>query len=67
MKSTFLKKWLPIVGISFLIPIIISLILGTPITQALVASGLTVLLVVTGLMFRSYGRERERNSGFENP
>jgi Sec-independent protein secretion pathway component TatC len=67
MKSTFLKKWLPIVGISFLIPIIISLILGTAITQALVASGLTVLLVVTGLVFRSYGRERERKSGFENP
>ena len=67
MKFTFLKKWLPIGAIAFLIPILISLILGTPIKQALVASGLTVLLVVTGLMFRSYGRERERKSGFENP
>ena len=60
-----LKKWLPIAAISAFIPIIISLILGTPIMQALVAAGMTVLLVVSGLMFRSYGRER--NQGFENP
>ena len=59
-----LKKWLPIAAISAFIPIIISLILGTPIIQALVAAGMTVLLVVSGLMFRSYGRER--NQGFEN-
>ncbi|HVD07188.1 MAG TPA: hypothetical protein VNB67_01995 [Nitrososphaeraceae archaeon] len=65
LNLTFLKKWLPIAAISALIPIIISLILGTPILQALVASGLTVLLVVSGLLFRSYGRERK--PGFENP
>jgi hypothetical protein len=60
-----LKKWLPIAAIAALIPLILSLILGTPIIQALVAAGITVLLVVSGLMFRSYGRER--NQGFENP
>ncbi|HEX2306540.1 MAG TPA: hypothetical protein VHH33_09660 [Nitrososphaeraceae archaeon] len=65
MNLTFLKKWLPIAAISALIPIIISLIMGIHIIQALVASGLTVLLVVSGLIFRSHGRER--NPGFENP
>jgi len=30
-----------------------------------VAAGMTVLLVISGLMFRSYGRER--NQGSENP
>ncbi|HEY6949057.1 MAG TPA: hypothetical protein VI146_00475 [Nitrososphaeraceae archaeon] len=65
MKLASLKKWIPIAAISAFIPIIISLILGTPIIQALVAAGMTVLLVVSGLMFRSYGRER--NQGFENP
>lgn len=65
LKLASLKKWLPIAAISAFIPIIISLILGTPIIQALVAAGMTVLLVVSGLMFRSYGRER--NQGFENP
>ena len=65
LKLSSLKKWLPIAAISAFIPIIISLILGTPIIQALVAAGMTVLLVVSGLMFRSYGRER--NQGFENP
>ncbi|HEY9398308.1 MAG TPA: hypothetical protein VIP29_00265 [Nitrososphaeraceae archaeon] len=65
MDLTFLKKWLPIAAISALIPIIISLILGIHIIQALVASGLTVLLVVSGLIFRSHGREK--NPGFENP
>ena len=64
LKLASLKKWLPIAAISAFIPIIISLILGTPIIQALVAAGMTVLLVVSGLMFRSYGRER--NQGFEN-
>ncbi|HKX21205.1 MAG TPA: hypothetical protein VJM74_05995 [Nitrososphaeraceae archaeon] len=64
MKLASLKKWLPIAAISAFIPIIISLILGTPIIQALVVAGMTVLLVVSGLMFRSYGRER--NQGFEN-
>lgn len=65
LKLASLKKWLPIAAISAFIPIIISLILGTPIIQALVVAGMTVLLVVSGLMFRSYGRER--NQGFENP
>jgi len=65
LKLASFKKWLPIAAISAFIPIIISLILGTPIIQALVAAGMTVLLVVSGLMFRSYGRER--NQGFENP
>lgn len=65
LKLSSLKKWIPIAVISASIPIIISLILGTPIIQALVAAGMTVLLVVSGLMFRSYGRER--NQGFENP
>ena len=60
-----LKKWLPIAAISALIPILISLILGTPIIQGLVAAGMTVLLVISGLLFRSYGRERNRGS--ENP
>ena len=60
-----LKKWLPIAAISALIPIILSLILRTPLIQALVAAGITVLLVVSGLMFRSHGRDR--NQGFENP
>ena len=64
LKLPSLKKWLPIAAISAFIPIIISLILGTPIIQALVVAGMTVLLVVSGLMFRSYGRER--NQGFEN-
>ncbi|HEY7226582.1 MAG TPA: hypothetical protein VH481_00455 [Nitrososphaeraceae archaeon] len=65
MNLASLKKWLPIAAIAALIPLIFSLILGTPIIQALVAAGITVLLVVSGLMFRSYGRER--NQGFENP
>jgi hypothetical protein len=65
LNLTFLKKWLPIAAIAAMIPLIISLILGTHIIQALVASGLTVMLVVSGLIFRSHGREK--NPGYENP
>jgi hypothetical protein len=60
-----LKKWLPIAAISAVIPIIISLILGISIIQALVASGLTVILVISGFIFRSQGRDRK--PGYENP
>jgi len=60
-----LKKWLPMIGIPAAIPIITSLILGLPITLALVTSGFIILLVVSGFMFRSYGRERKPD--FQNP
>jgi hypothetical protein len=53
------------IGIPAAIPIITSLILGLPITLALVTSGFIILLVVSGFMFRSYGRERKPD--FQNP
>lgn len=53
------------IGIPAAIPIITSLILGLPIILALVTSGFIILLVVSGFMFRSYGRERKPD--FKNP
>ncbi|HZO11380.1 MAG TPA: hypothetical protein VFB48_04615 [Nitrososphaeraceae archaeon] len=64
MNISSLKNWLPIVAISAVIPIIISLILGISIIQALVASGLTIMLVISGFIFRSHGRDRKQ--GYEN-
>lgn len=66
MKISLIRKWLPIVGLAAIIPIILNLVLGVSIIQALVASGLTVLLVVSGFLFRSFGRDR-RPTGYENP
>ena len=65
MKISSIRKWLPIVGLAALIPIILSLVLGIPIIQALVASGLTVLLVLSAFFFRSFGRDR-RPSDYQN-
>ncbi|MGI0031221.1 MAG: hypothetical protein ACRD80_06520 [Nitrososphaeraceae archaeon] len=64
MNISSLKNWLPIVGISAVIPIIISLIRGISIIQALVASGLTIMLVISAFIFRSHGRDRK--PGYEN-
>jgi hypothetical protein len=61
-----IRKWLPIVGLAALIPLILSLVLGVPITQALITSGLTVLLVLSGFFFRSFGRDR-KPSDYQNP
>jgi hypothetical protein len=61
-----LRKWLPIVGLAALSPLILSLALGVPIIQALIAAGLTVLLVLSGFFFRSFGRDR-RPSDYQNP
>jgi hypothetical protein len=66
LKISSIRKWLPIVGIAALIPVILSLVLGVPIIQALVASGLTVLLVLSGFFFRSFGRDK-RPSDYHNP
>ncbi|MDW0127551.1 MAG: hypothetical protein QOK59_06470 [Nitrososphaeraceae archaeon] len=64
MNISSLKNWLPIVAISAVIPIIISLILGISIIQALVASGLTIMLVISAFIFRSHGQDRK--PGYEN-
>ncbi|HJU79981.1 MAG TPA: hypothetical protein VJ599_10510 [Nitrososphaeraceae archaeon] len=65
MKSS-IRKWLPIIGLAALIPIILSLVLGNSIIHALVTAGLTVLLVLSGFFFRSFGRDR-RPTGYQNP
>jgi hypothetical protein len=66
LKISSIKKWLPIIGLAALIPVIISLVLGVPLIQALVAAGLTVLLVLSGFFFRLVGRDR-KPSDYQNP
>jgi hypothetical protein len=66
LKISSIRKWLPIVGLAALSPFILSLALGVPIIQALIAAGLTVLLVLSGFFFRSFGRDR-RPSDYQNP
>jgi hypothetical protein len=66
LKISSIRKWLPIVGLAAIIPIILNVVLGVSIIQALVASGLTVLLVLSGFFFKSFGRDR-RPAGYQNP
>jgi Sec-independent protein secretion pathway component TatC len=66
LKISSIKKWLAIIGLAALIPIILSLALGVPLIQALVAAGLTVLLVLSGFFFRLFGRDR-KISDYQNP
>jgi len=66
LKISSIKKWLPIIGLAALIPIILSLALGVPLIQALVAAGLTVSLVLSGFFFRLFGKDR-KTSDYQNP
>jgi len=52
---------LPLVAVGVVISIVISTALRIPLVQALTAIGLTVALALSGLLFRSFGKEDDRS------
>ena len=59
--SKFIRIWLPLVAVGVVISIAISTALRIPLVQALTAIGLTVALALSGLLFRSFGKEDDRS------
>ncbi len=60
-STSAIKTWLPLslaAGvISFLL---ISLLAAIPLERAIVGSALTAILVFSGMLFRSFGKEKDR-------
>ena len=59
--SKFIRIWLPLVAVGVVISIVISTALRIPLVQALTAIGLTVALALSGLLFRSFGKDDDRS------
>ena len=59
--SKIIRIWLPLVAVGVVISIVISTALRIPLVQALTAIGLTVALALSGLLFRSFGKEDDRS------
>jgi len=60
-SSKFIRIWLPLVALGVVISIAISTALRIPLVQALTAIGLTAALALSGLLFRSFGKEDDRS------
>lgn len=60
-SSSAIKTWLPLSlaagAITFLI---ISILTSIPLERAIVGSVLTAVLVFSGMLFRSFGKEKDR-------
>ncbi|MGA8564649.1 MAG: hypothetical protein WB587_07825 [Nitrososphaeraceae archaeon] len=52
---------MPLVAVGVVISIAISTALRIPLVQALTAIGLTAALALSGLLFRSFGKEDDRS------
>ncbi|MDP9197270.1 MAG: hypothetical protein M3O24_01745 [Thermoproteota archaeon] len=58
-SSRFMRIWLPLVVAAVAISIAIAASLRIPLMQALAAIALTAALALSGLLFRSFGKEDE--------
>ena len=64
-----IKKWLPFSLIGGAISLVTALVLHVPLGKTIVAIALTVVLIFSGFLLRSFGKakEEEGESGNERP
>lgn len=65
-KLKILKKWLPLIGIVSLIVVVIGFIFGRSPLQILFSIVISVILILSALLFRSVGRDRRKNDEEQN-
>jgi hypothetical protein len=58
-KNNIIKKWLPLLGIVFIVVLTIGLIFGSSFPQIASSIIVSVLLIFSAMFFRSVGRDRE--------
>jgi hypothetical protein len=58
-KNDIIKKWLPVLGIVFIVVLTIGLIFGSSFPQIASSIIISVLLIFSAMFFRSVGRDRE--------
>lgn len=68
-SSVAIKKWLPFSLIGRAISLVTALVLHAPLGKTIVAIALTVVLIFSGFLLRSFGKakEEEGESGNERP
>lgn len=59
-KKEAIKKWLPLVAVASTVSLVILILIKVPLERAIIATGLLVLLIFSGFIFRSFGREKDR-------
>ncbi len=65
-KLKILIKWLPLIGVVSLIVIVIGFIFGRAPLQILFSIVISVILILSALLFRSVGRDRRKNDEEQN-
>ncbi|MGC2669347.1 MAG: hypothetical protein WA220_09220 [Candidatus Nitrosopolaris sp.] len=68
-STVAIKKWLPFSLIGAAISLVTALVLHAPLGKTIVAIALTVVLIFSGFLLRSFGKakEEEGESGNERP
>ena len=60
-SSSAIKTWLPIsLAAGVITFLMISILASIPLERAIVGSALTAILVFSGMLFRSFGKEKDR-------
>lgn len=59
-RKEAIKKWLPLVAVASIVSFVILILIKVPMERAIIATGLLVLLIFSGFLFRSFGKEKDR-------
>jgi hypothetical protein len=54
------KKWIPYSSVGAAISFVVGFVFGLPPAQVIVSATMTATLIFSGLLFHSYGREKEQ-------
>ena len=56
--STAVRVWMPMAAVAAAITFVIAFVMRIPQQQTIAASALAAIIVFSGLLFRSYGRDK---------
>ena len=58
-KDDAIKKWFPLSAISAGITFVITFVLNLPVERVIAATALVSVMVFSGFLFRSFGRDKD--------
>lgn len=61
-KTDIIKKWIPIIGIVLFIVLAIGLVFGISGEQIISSITISLILIISGLLFQRIGRNRSKNN-----
>ena len=53
-------KWIPYSSVGAAVSFVVGFVFGLPPAQVIVSAAMTATLIFSGLLFQSYGREKEQ-------